>query len=242
MDDRPDYYRILHVAPDAPEAIIKSSYRTLMQHLKQHPDLGGDHANASLINEAYAVLTDPEARADYDQQRGTETPSMEDSVQLVLTDPQPPQPKGDYGETTRVLAGNCVFCQAPHDHGLESSIDTLCADCGSPLSLPADSCPEGSDRRALPRFPKQQTITFYTSWPSGQPHAGESRDVSLNGMEFMTRQLLHLDEIIKIDCALYRAVARVAHVRQSGDSWIVGVAFVALRFEHVQGSFVSARA
>ncbi len=62
-----NYYRILHVQPDAPLQIIKSSYRTLMQKLKQHPDLGGEHANAALINEAYAVLTDPVKRAAYDQ-------------------------------------------------------------------------------------------------------------------------------------------------------------------------------
>ncbi len=59
-----NYYRILCVQPDAPLQIITSSYRTLMQKLKQHPDLGGEHANAALINEAYTVLTDPVNRAE----------------------------------------------------------------------------------------------------------------------------------------------------------------------------------
>jgi DnaJ-class molecular chaperone len=50
--NRRNYYRILHVQPDAPTEVIKSSYRTLMQRLKMHPDLGGDHSEAALINEA----------------------------------------------------------------------------------------------------------------------------------------------------------------------------------------------
>ena len=61
-----NYYRILFVQPDAPPEIIQSSYRTLMQKLKQHPDLGGEHWNATVINEAFEVLMDPVRRKDYD--------------------------------------------------------------------------------------------------------------------------------------------------------------------------------
>ncbi len=66
MENRRNYYRILHVQRDAPPEIIRNSYRTLMQTLRMHPDLGGDHWNASLINEAYAVLSDPQKRSAYD--------------------------------------------------------------------------------------------------------------------------------------------------------------------------------
>lgn len=61
-----NYYRILHVERDAPAAVIKGSYRTLMQTLRHHPDLGGDAWNAQLLNEAMATLGDPVARARYD--------------------------------------------------------------------------------------------------------------------------------------------------------------------------------
>ena len=57
-DFDPDYYRILHVQPDAPREIIRTSYLTLMQRLKMHPDLGGDHWNAALINWRPLTLTD----------------------------------------------------------------------------------------------------------------------------------------------------------------------------------------
>ena len=47
-----DYYEVLHVHPEAPEAVIRASYRALMQKLKMHPDLGGDADTAARINEA----------------------------------------------------------------------------------------------------------------------------------------------------------------------------------------------
>lgn len=65
--NRRNYYRILHVQPDAPAEILRSSYRALMRHLEIHPDRGGDHWNAALVNEAYEVLSDPARRAAYDE-------------------------------------------------------------------------------------------------------------------------------------------------------------------------------
>ena len=47
--------------------IIQASYRTIMQKLKAHPDLGGDTWNASVINEAYQTLVDPIRRTYYDE-------------------------------------------------------------------------------------------------------------------------------------------------------------------------------
>src|SRR4030095_16101464 len=66
MENRHNYYRILHVQPDAPTEVIRASYRTLMLRLGMHPDLGGDHWNAALLNEAFATLVDPVKRAQYD--------------------------------------------------------------------------------------------------------------------------------------------------------------------------------
>ena len=62
-----NYYRILYVQPDAPMEVVQASYRTIMQKLKAHPDLGGDHWNASVINEAFETLSDPDKRRDYDK-------------------------------------------------------------------------------------------------------------------------------------------------------------------------------
>ena len=65
--ERRNYYRILNVQPDAPVDIIRSNYRTLLQKLRLHPDLGGVTQQATVINEAYHVLRDPERRTAYDQ-------------------------------------------------------------------------------------------------------------------------------------------------------------------------------
>ena len=66
-----DYYEILGVAKSATVDEIKRAYRALA--LKHHPDrVGADHKKEAEekfkeISEAYAVLSDPEKRAAYDQ-------------------------------------------------------------------------------------------------------------------------------------------------------------------------------
>lgn len=62
-----DYYRILDVSPTATPQEIKSAYRQMSR--KWHPDrnLGRDvTAIMQDINEAYAILKDPEKRNRYD--------------------------------------------------------------------------------------------------------------------------------------------------------------------------------
>ncbi len=70
-----DYYAILGVDRDANADEIKKAYRRLA--LQYHPDKNpGDKAaeeKFKQINEAYAVLSDPEKRANYDRY-GTATP------------------------------------------------------------------------------------------------------------------------------------------------------------------------
>ncbi len=65
--ERRNHYRVLNVQPDAPLEIIRNNYRTLLQKLRLHPDLGGENHNASAINDAYHVLRDPVRRANYDK-------------------------------------------------------------------------------------------------------------------------------------------------------------------------------
>ena len=63
------YYEILEITQDASEEVIKASYKALVKKL--HPDNmhNPEDYNKSIleINEAYAVLSDPQKRKEYDK-------------------------------------------------------------------------------------------------------------------------------------------------------------------------------
>ena len=69
MAEKRDYYEVLGVDRNADDATIKSAYRKLAK--KYHPDMnpGDKEAEAKFkeCSEAYAVLSDPEKRKQYDQ-------------------------------------------------------------------------------------------------------------------------------------------------------------------------------
>lgn len=60
-----DYYQILEIDRAADEQTIKSAFRKLA--MVHHPDKGGDITKFQEIQEAYAVLSNPEKRANYDR-------------------------------------------------------------------------------------------------------------------------------------------------------------------------------
>lgn len=66
-----DFYDVLGVSADAPQDEIKRAYRKLAQKL--HPDANPGDASAEDrfkdVSEAYATLSDPEQRKEYDQVR-----------------------------------------------------------------------------------------------------------------------------------------------------------------------------
>src|SRR5690348_15493749 len=68
MATKRDFYEVLGVSKSATAAEIKSAYRKLA--LEWHPDRNkAAHANDKFkeINEAYAVLSDPKKKEQYDQ-------------------------------------------------------------------------------------------------------------------------------------------------------------------------------
>lgn len=62
-----DYYLVLGVSRDATDTELKRAFRELAR--KHHPDVSPDNTGEAFreINEAYAVLSDKEARARYDR-------------------------------------------------------------------------------------------------------------------------------------------------------------------------------
>ena len=68
MIERRNFYRILHVQPDASMAVIEENYRILSEKLKKHPEMNGPNWNARLLDVAYSTLQDPSKRAAYDDE------------------------------------------------------------------------------------------------------------------------------------------------------------------------------
>ena len=68
-ESKRDYYEVLGVGRDADDAAIKKAYRALAK--KYHPDMNPGDADAEKkfkeASEAYAVLSDPDKRRQYDQ-------------------------------------------------------------------------------------------------------------------------------------------------------------------------------
>ena len=68
MAEKRDYYEILGVSRDADETELKKAYRKLAK--QYHPDMNPNDKDAEAkfkeINEAYAVLSDPQKRKQYD--------------------------------------------------------------------------------------------------------------------------------------------------------------------------------
>lgn len=65
-NEAPSCYAVLGVDETATQEQIRTAYRALVK--ATHPDAGGDPARFDAVSKAYAILRDPDLRAQYDQQ------------------------------------------------------------------------------------------------------------------------------------------------------------------------------
>lgn len=243
MENRRNYYRILHIQPDAPEALIKASYRTLMQKLKLHPDLGGSHWNAALINEAYRVLSDHVKRRAYDkalladlvQHRQMEAQEETGADNIIY-------PAHEFKPASEFIQCYCLFCKTPYLQDALHRRSRYCLECECPLPLNNDEHLHDDQQRLVERKHQEGTINYYTYWPDS-PHDAEIMDLSPKGICFASHQDLTEETLLKIDSELFRAVAKVTHTEvlltESNLDFSVGAEFLAVIFEEQRGNFLS---
>ena len=89
-----DYYEILQVSPHAEPEIIEAAYKRLA--LKYHPDTNPTPSATTQmkwINEAYAILSDPAQRANYDDERRAYRSNAAPRAEAPAPAPTPANPK-----------------------------------------------------------------------------------------------------------------------------------------------------
>lgn len=259
MQNRRNYYRILHVQPDAPAEIIRTSYRTLMQHLKMHPDLGGDHGSAALINEAFATLQDPAKRAAYDRTlagspvgrtkagAGAERPHSEPADADAAAPARSASPKASAparfaGEAARATNA-CAFCGESHSALDARQPAAVCRRCGSPLFPAVRQTRETGSGRALDRMPRNIAVNIRLSGPQPRAFGVTTDDISINGARFTSAVELAAGQLLQLDCAFCTAVGILRHAHVERESrpprWHIGVEFITLLIKQPRGAFVS---
>ena len=86
---RKDHYSILGVTPASEDVVIRAAYHALMRRYHPDADPSAEAAERSrAINEAYAVLRDPEKRARYDTTLGSQDLTFDPAAH-----PAPPGPR-----------------------------------------------------------------------------------------------------------------------------------------------------
>jgi curved DNA-binding protein CbpA len=79
-----DHYAVLGVTPEADVESIRAAHRACARIA--HPDLGGDQAQMTRVNEAWRILRDPVSRATYDRSRGIRPrPTVTTGDSVILT-------------------------------------------------------------------------------------------------------------------------------------------------------------
>ncbi|MDD5579741.1 MAG: J domain-containing protein [Methylobacter sp.] len=251
MDNRRNFYRILHVQPEAPHEVIKASYRSLMTKLKVHPDLGGDHATAVLVNQAYVVLSDPQKRKQYDNlvhSRNSQARTHSaNKAPFETPKPTTSRSHGSYRSgrdesrpESATAQNRCLFCgtllvQSP-------KANKQCSNCSSPLTpsqpITNQRLREIFGRRAVPRIKKVGVLIIFPRWP----HAGFSArlcDLSPSGISMHTAYGARVGQILKFDSSHLKGIAHVVSVRANGAHFLVHAAFLTAEFMTKTGVFVT---
>ncbi len=241
---RRNHYRMLHVQPEAPPEVIASSYRTLMQKLKAHPDLGGDPDYAVLLNEAYAVLSDPARRQRYDAELarlGRLQKALRDAGLAGGSTPGSATGNAHRASRSAAPASLCAWCTEPRPPHIRP--DSRCRRCESPLAQAsgARSKHDLFGRRHSQRVARSGVVAVFSAW--GQPaRGGRLRDLSLTGFSLLVDVQFAPGQALRINDAGMDLLAEVVASRREGRYWIVHARSTHMLFVRRAGAFVATTA
>ncbi len=228
--NRRNYYRLLHVQSDAPSEVIRAAYRALMA--LHHPDVGGDHATAALLNEAYSLLSDPSRRSAYDAHRAARA-----SRQSARAQQGPPFDARSRDASHRA----CPVCQL----GMPAAVraETRCARCRAPLAVvvrPQDHN-RPIERRGMPRVSKSTWALLHMNWPSEVLDV-RMRDLSLDGISVYCGVALPVHRTVRVVGEAFDVVADIVSCRRVGKVYTLHGRLITALFGSPAGGFVSTTA
>ena len=211
--NRRNYYRLLHVQPDAPAEVVKAAYRALMS--LHHPDKGGDAEKAILVNEAYAVLADPQRRVEYDRKRSI---------------------KPGRGANRDSKACGCPMCALPTPATLLR--DARCLRCRAPLTSAgkAHGSTTAGERRKIMRVSKSDWARLLITW-NGTPIDVRTRDLSLDGISVYSGALVPIGTTVRVEGAAFDVVAEIVSTRKMAKVFTLHAKLVTAHFV-AQGGFI----
>jgi hypothetical protein len=239
-----DFYKILHVQPDAPVELIRTSYRTLMQELKMHPDLGGDTGRATLINEAFTTLRDPVSRAAYDKTlaKSAGAPS---AYRQPAPAPAPTRAPAAKPSALQITHGKhmCPFCGELYVARDANRPEAVCWRCHSPLFPALKQARAAGSGRNFDRTPHATAVRITLAGGDSRAFEATTTDISITGARVTSVVDLPIGQHLRLDCGFCIAVGIVRHVRRTPDGppfhWHIGVEFVTLLIKQTRGAFVS---
>jgi hypothetical protein len=240
MKNRRNYYRILHVQPDAPPDIVKASYRTQMQKLRMHPDLGGDEWDASILNEAYRVLSNPEQRAAYD---AAFLGDREGLFQAAQSSGNRTGQDEYTGETAAADLSLCAFCRTPRPPNISELPVPVCSGCAAPLQAANTMRAVGPAKRACERMTYHAPVTVYLDTECTGLQ-GILRDLSPMGLQLQTHNQLRAGQIIRLSSEVVTAIGRVIFCNRTRNTgqFTIGIAFITVHFRQQSGTFICEQA
>ncbi len=245
------YQRILGVRTEASVEEIKAAYRKLMVTMKMHPDLGGDHAAAAQINEAYAAVMQDAKQDRYGHKllrqnvRKYETLDSEaepepETSPVLLSAPQPPIDSTP-DRAVATAGPRCPLCHNETTHFIDS--ETRCAYCYSPLCPPpalGKSLREIFGRRVSLRAAKSNSAILYPPGKLKGIHV-TMRDLSLSGMSFYSETTFAVNQVLRFSDPTLEAVISVVSCRKHNGRYSVHARLLTVAFQIKDHVFVSAR-